>query len=125
MDSHILKLLSIINYELFFFFFALFDVSLLPFLIFTMFLQDLLNLLYLFSFVKLFIFKLNLLFLSHEFHSAFDMLGMLNILRKRFHYILHLFLAFSHNYLLVLCPKIFFVSLLLGLNPLEINCCIE
>ena len=80
-DRHILKLFSIINYELFFFFFALLDVSLLPFLIFTMFLQDLLNLLYLFSFVKLFVFKLNLLFLSHELHSTFDMLWVFNILR--------------------------------------------
>ena len=124
-DSCILQLFSITDDKLLFFLFALLYVFLLPFLIFPVFLQDLLNLLYLFSFVKLFIFKLNFLFLSHEFHSTFDVLWMFNILWKWFHYILHLFLTFSHYYLLVFCPEVFFVSLLLGLNPLEINCCIE
>ena len=55
-DRRILQLFSIANYKLLFFLFALLNVFLLPLLIFTMFLQDFLDLLDLFSFVELFVF---------------------------------------------------------------------
>ena len=55
-NSRLLQLFSVANDKLFFFFLALLNVLLLPFLIFPMLLQDFLNLLYLFSFVELFVF---------------------------------------------------------------------
>ena len=50
---------------------------------------------------------------------------MFHVLREGLHHILHLFLTLAQDDLLVLCPEVLLVSLLLSLNLLQIDCCVE
>ena len=124
-DCDLLKLLSIVEYQLLLFFLALSNAFLLPVLILTMLLQNFLDFFNFLCLVKLLVFQLDLLFLFDELQTVFYVLGVLHILGKRLHDILHLFFTLSHHNLLVLGPEVPLVSLLLRLNFLQIDCCVE